>query len=470
MAAACSTGHHTAKKHLDNGEYESALGVYSQILQENPRDSRASEGLRRAREGVISRRLISVRFARLGRNNEQALELLRQIVADERNWGVYPTGPAFSTQREEVEENFHDFSKMIDAALAARYPLAAKLYFDKYKPIFWQGGTLRPAKDIAERIDGLGRKSCTKFASEITQDHFYFRRFVERYCGYWGVEKALSKTPSRPASWDGVFSVVALEGAVLNLPEGASASLVREQLQRALEATPYYDPRSPNPLPIKLQGQFKSTMQENIVNLEHSYFEQEPYTEHSEVNKKRSIPYDELVQVSSSPTKVVTMRKIKVEEYTEPRAITKYKRVSRFHAFIGVRYRQDIVLQIDGKADIAGRLIGVSLSEVDHREGVAHDIDLPAIGLRKQSRQIIEAVPWLTERFALLRTSFRDKLEGLWFDSFCKNESRGGGLTGPESAHRCGQSKRGRDSELVIRWFKSRLGVLPAEAQLAFAQ
>lgn len=470
IMSACSTGHGAAQKHLDNARYELALSAYSQILQENPRDSRASEGLRLAREGTISNRLISVRLARLGGNMGQSLGLLRQIVADENNWGIYPTGAVFTTQRDETAEHIHHFSEIVDAHIADRQPLVARLYFEKYKAIFWKGDTLSLARDLGERIGKLGRKNCAELASEVTREQTYFRDFVDRYCRYWGVEKAITKQSPRSDNSDGFYSTVALEGSVSNLPQGVSMGLIREQLQRALESSPYYDPRSPNPMTIHLQGQFKSSMQENVVNLEHSYFEQEPYVELAEVKKKRLVPYDELVYVSSSTEKVIKVQRLKTEEYTEPREITKYRRVPRIHSFIGFRYRQDVSLQIDGKVNIDDHQLELALSEVDHREGVAHDLDLPAIGLRKQTRILIEPVPWLTDKANLLRTTLSDKLDGLWVDLFCKTERRSGVLTNSESAHKCRQSKRGADSELVIRWFKSRLGVLPSEAQLAFSQ
>lgn len=470
ITTACSTGHGAAKKHLDNGEYELALNAYSQILQENPKDSRASEGLRLAREGTISRRLISVRLARLGGNKGQSLELLRQIVSDENNWGVYPTGAVFTTQRDETAEHISHFSGMVDVYLSERQPLAARLYFEKYKAIFWQGDTLSLVRDLSERIGELGRKSCSELASEVTREQTYFRNFVDRYCRYWGVEKALAKHARRSDNSDGFYSTVALEGSISNLPQGVSMGLFREQLQRALESSPYYDPRSPNPMTIRLQGQFKSSMQENVVNLEHSYFEQEPYVELTEVKKKRLVPYDELIRVSTATEKFIKVQRLKTEEYTEPREITKYRRVPRIHAFIGVRYRQDVSLQIDGRVGVDGHQLELALSEVDHREGVAHDLDLPAIGLRKQARILIEPAPWLIDKANSLRTAYSDKLEGRWVDLFCKTERGSSVLTNSESAHKCRQSKRGADSELVIRWFKSRLGVLPNEAQLAFTQ
>lgn len=468
MVAACSTGHGIAKKRLANGEYELALSAYSQILHDNPKDARASHGLRLAREGTISKRLISVRLARFSGNIRQSMEMLRQIVADEHAWGVYPAGAVFTTQRDETAEHTHYFSEMVDTHLAERQPFAARLYFEKYKAIFWQGDTLSLARNLGERIDNLGRKSCAELASEVTSDQLYFRSFVERYCRYWGVEKPLARQPSRSDDDASLYSAIALDGSIANLPQGVSMGLIRDQLQRALESSPYYDPRSPNPLTVRLQGQFKASMQENVVNLEHSYFEQEPYVEHSEVKKKRLVPYEEVVTLSSSTEKVI--KRIRTEEYTEPRAITKYRRVPRIHTFIGIRYRQDVSLQIDGKANVDGRQIELTLSEVDHREGVAHDLDLPAIGLRKQTRMLVESAPWVTGRAGQLRVNFSEKLDGLWVDLFCKAERRSQALSNSELAHKCRQSKRGADSELVIRWFKSRLGVLPGEALFAFSK
>lgn len=468
LGAACSTGHGAAKRHLDAGEFDLALDAYSSILRQRPGDSRAKEGLRLAREGAIDKRLISVRLARLGGNQSRSLEMLRQVVADENDWGVYPNGAVFSTQREETAEHVGHFTDMVEGHLADKRPLAARLYFDRYKSIFWQGETLSRARELDQRIRGLGREDCARLASEVTREQAYFAAFVEGYCRYWGVERASARRRAPVDAGGSRYSSIAMEGAVAGLPPGVSMGLIREQLQQALESSPYYDARSPDPLLVRIDGRFEATNQESVVNLEHSYLEKEPYVELTEVTRQRLVPYEELVALSSSTKKVI--KRVKTEEYTEPREITKYRQVPRKHSFLGVRYRQEVSLQLDVKAAVEGHPVELALSESDRREGVAHDVDLPAIGLRKQSRMLIEPVPWLTGRSERLRPGFGDKLDGLWAGLFCKAGDGRGRLTVSESAHRCRQSRRGEDSELVIRWFKSRLGVLPGEARLAFSR
>lgn len=454
-------------QHLDNGEYDAALEEFSQMLQENPRDSRALEGIRRARAGVISGRLLSVRFARLGGNNEQALEMLRQIVADEKKWGVYPAGAVFSTQRAETEEGIHHFSNTIDSYLADQHPLAARLYFEKYRDIFWQESTLSATRDLQERISRTGRSSCSKLLKDVNRDSVYFREFAERYCRYWGSENAMTKATS--TAFAGIYyGAVALDANISNLPQESGTGLLREKLQLALESSPYFDPRSSNTLNVQLVGRFASSMQDNIVNLEHSYFDREPYTEYSEVKKQRSIPYDELVRVSTSSEKVI-MRRIKTEEYTEQRAVTKYRRIAKIHAFIGSKYSQALSLRLDGQTLVEGHKVDLNLVEGGHRDGVAHDLELPEIGLHRQPRQLIEPVPWLREKAALLGIGFSEKLDNLWFDLYCTPALRGTVAVDAELVHKCRRSRRGADSEIVVRWFQSQFGVSPSQALLAFS-
>lgn len=468
LAAACSTGHGTAKRHLEAGEFDLALDAYSSILQQRPADSRAKEGLRLAREGSLGKRLIAVRLTRLGGNMSRSLEMLRQVVADENIWSVYPTGAVFSTQREETAEHAGHFADMVEGHLADGRPLAAKLFFDRYKDIFRQGKTLSRVRELDQRIRGLGREDCARLASEVTREQAYFGAFVDGYCRYWGIERARAQRHAPVNAGGSRYSSIALEGSVAGLPPGVGMGLIRERLQQSLESSPYYDARSPDPLLVRIEGRFQATNQESVVSLEHSYLEKEPYVELTEVTRKRLVPYEELVVLSSSTKKVI--KRVRTEEYTEPREVTKYRQVPRKHSFIGVRYRQEVSLQLDLKADVDGHPVELGLSESDRREGVAHDVDLPAIGLRKQSRMLIEPAPWLTGRSERLREGFGDKLDGLWAGLFCKTAAGRGGLPVSESAHRCRQSRRGEDSELVIRWFKSRLGVLPGEARLAFSR
>lgn len=471
LLSACSSLQRAAKKHLERGEYEAALTLYTEILKEtNPNNASALEGLRQTREGIISRRLIAIRFARLAQNLGQAIESLRRLLEDEKKWEVYPAGAVFSTQREEIEEAFHHFSNVIDAHLDAGRPVLARLFFEKFKEVFWQGKSLPATQSLWKRIDQSGRKSCMVFTQGVTPASFYFRNFVERYCRYWSIENAIGGETRDKKDLPGFYKSVALDCKISNFPAEIGIGFLKEKFQSALEKSPYYDPLAKEALAVGLYGQFRSSLNETPVSLDHGYSVREPYTEYVKVKKKRQLPYQELVQISSTPVIMAPVTKYRAEEYYEQEPVTKFREVPKIHRFEGIGYKQDLILLINGKVQIGNHEMPINLYEADHREGVAHDTDLPAIGLFKKRKEVFETISWLKDKSHLLEFSLAERLDNQWFDLYCRPPEHGRPSAFSEAVHKCRQGRRGMDAELVTLWFKSNIGVSPLEMLNAFSR
>ena len=104
FATSCTTLSKQAKEQLEKKNYDEALLLYDRLVSEKPDDGEALEGRRKAREGVIDKNLIRVRLARMGKNYQESLELLREIALKEREWALYPSGAVAFTQAEETTE------------------------------------------------------------------------------------------------------------------------------------------------------------------------------------------------------------------------------------------------------------------------------------------------------------------------------------------------------------------------------
>ena len=171
----CSFQQRDAARYLEQGQYIAAEQAYKNILAEKPLDPRALEGIHRAREGLIDKRLLEVRFLRLAGNYDEALEALGQVLDDENSWKLYPRGAVFFTQREEQHEELKRAVEVIYKLLDSNHPVPARLYYEKRKHIFEQGETLTDYKTLGIQIDSHGKKSCSNFLAGISKSQPYYQ-------------------------------------------------------------------------------------------------------------------------------------------------------------------------------------------------------------------------------------------------------------------------------------------------------
>ena len=68
---------------MEQSLYGEAEQVYEQILKEDPKDTEAAVGLKKARNGFIEKKLIAVRIARMAGGSVQSLKVFLHVVQKE---------------------------------------------------------------------------------------------------------------------------------------------------------------------------------------------------------------------------------------------------------------------------------------------------------------------------------------------------------------------------------------------------
>ncbi len=495
----CSTAHQTAKKHLQSGDYTASEQAYDNILRADPSDPAAREGIQKAREGIINKRLLSIRFARLAGNHNEALGSLSQLMDDQINWKVYPSGPVFFTQQEELKEALVHTSKIIEAHLKSGYPVPARLYFERHKNIFWQGKTLGAYEKLGAKIDVQGKKSCDVLILGATRTQVYYQKFLEKYCNYWSDTKTGVPTHENDQFLSQLYGSVSVNSKIADLPAEITGEFLAE-FQDALQRTPYYSPKGKRNLTIAISGAFSDSRQKSPARLTQEYTTQEPYTAYVPVMKSRQIPYEssELVmrsrQEAYSCTKYeydwqtgrsynvhttcyrtqyynesVPTTAYRTEYYTENEPVTRYRVIPHAYNYSGIEYRQNLVLLINAGMLVDENEILLAVNEQETAQGIAHNENIPDIGLSPKQMNLIEPVEWIKTKSTKLGTSLSSKLQLLWEKSYCKprKQARSAADSG-EVVHKCVKANGGDGYEFVDQWFKTYTGLPYAEAKALF--
>ena len=87
---------------LSESKYDEALRLFQSAVRKDESDPKAIQGLKTAQQAWIEKKLIDVRLFRLANNIGDSEELLNKLIKYQNAWQVFPSGPAFSTQKEEV--------------------------------------------------------------------------------------------------------------------------------------------------------------------------------------------------------------------------------------------------------------------------------------------------------------------------------------------------------------------------------
>lgn len=495
----CSLQLREANSFLEHQQYVAAEQAFKNILAKDSTNPRALEGLHRSREGVLDKRLLEVRFLRLAGNHDEALETLGKVIDDENAWKLYPRGPVFFTQREEVRAALMHASNIIYADLKKNHPVPARRFYERHMDIFGQGDTLKRYGEIREDIYSQGKKTCEDFRKGAAQSQVYYGQFLNRYCGYWDKELLSNLTGGISDFNSRLYGSVTVKWGSETLPAEITNGL-SEIIQNGLQRTPFYDPKGRRKLEVRATAEFKDLRKKAQVDLTQEYTTQEPYTAYVPVMKSRQVPYQTTEAVmkqrevpytvteyeynyytrQSSPvqktyyrtkyyTEYESVTKYKTEYYTETEATTRYKTVPHAYNYVGTEYRQNLILLINAKSSVNGNPIVIAVNRQDSAHGVAHNENIPAIGLTPRGVDLIEPVEWIRGKSTELESSLESKLQQLWADTYCRSKKEGSlGAADGEAVHRCLRSSRGGEFGFVDQWYKTYVGIPYSDAKQIF--
>jgi hypothetical protein len=459
---ACSTLRRQARDHYQAGEYLAAISDYEQILNDDPKDSEAKQGLHRSRQALLEQRLIEVRQQRLSENMNSALDELKWVVDQESNWQISVSGPAFSTQQEEVEEGFAWLNGQSKLLIQGRKYLKAKIFTDKYKEVFLGGPYNRRATALLNWINQQGTADCREMRKNARGP--FSHDFAQRYCIVWGVTDGPTPAAVKPeaAGMKG-YGQIALEGEVESLPAEVLASLSDSLLQN-LKQTPYYSPESAA-LKIHIQGKFSSQYNEHPGYAVHSYQVQVPYTETNTVSYQEQVPYTEYhteMDPVTGTTKTETRTAYRWETKYRDETETKWRSEPRSMTYNTTEFT--VKYAINGKAvtDIDKVNYVLPLDYDFELSDSYHDTSNSDIGLYPKAKKMPTEVSWLKERFGETGTKLSTKAAEAWDALYCQTPKTLAAAAQMESIMKCLRGTH-QQHDFVENWFWNHFGLSYAQ-------
>jgi len=464
---ACANLKKRAQEQESAGNYDEAANLYERALKSNPKDPELATGLKSARDGVLSKRLIAVRQARLAGNQEQALNLLLETVQKEQAWGHPPRAAVAFTQNEETSFAFPFVNSKVKSAIDAKFPLQAEYWHRRYSAVFQSQEIQAKYTGLELAIAKSGKESCKHFLSLQKPQHPYFGDFAKSYCAHWGEPgKDLSRENEQKLSE--LYQSVAISGAVSNLPAEQQLSLQNE-LQSALEASPWFDVHGKKKVQITLQGNYTILHQKDLVNQVHQYPAQEPYEDFETVTRSRSVPYqasESRLDPATGKLTSVMVTKYRDESYTEQQKVVRYRSVTRHYPYNAIKHTQHLELAMALNAGIGPKGFATDLSDKADREGYQHDLNVVEVGLRPVRPDLVDPVQWIKGDFQKLRAQFLEKSTAEWVSLYCTPDAGSADLASSgDRIHKCTRAKLATAPSFIGEWYEKNLGVNVQVAQ-----
>jgi len=450
---------------FDKGQYQSAADYFGRALAKDGKDEDARAGLTKARQHLIDDSLIQVRELRLAGNYQAALDKLTQITINEKNWNVAPSGVAFSTQTDEIENLFAWLTKSIHQEIKnARY-LKARVMLSKYNTVFGlsDSSTERHDQALAGEVNAAGLRHCESLKSNAAGP--FAQEFINRYCMVWG-DKNSRATPAVKAEVQR-YGSIALAGAIESLsPE--TAQVLGASLLKGLQSTPYYLAGAPQ-LKIQLSGKYADSYTEKPIILTHVYQVQIPYQVMVDVPYYESVPYttyNTVVDPNSGAVSSVPVTQYRSETRYRQELQTNYRTEDRSFPYSATEFTVSYNLAAKIHYVLDGVTYDLPLQDAYRLTDNYHEMGDANIGLMPKQRTMMDEHVWLNGEFASVAGLLTTKVADAWDSKYCQVPKNLSAANQIESVMRClkGSSK---PHDFVENWFQSQFGLSMNEVKAA---
>ncbi|WP_374080203.1 hypothetical protein [Bdellovibrio bacteriovorus] len=417
---------------LEEGKYEKALSLFERAYQNDSNDPDAKEGLRKAQQMWLERKLIDVRLLRLGSNFGDSESLLLNIIQNENKWQVFPTGAAFATQTEEMKLFAERVGKRIDEYLQKANPLAAQYEFNRNNFIL-EKALAQNTATIKNDIYVRGKQFCQTMQKSLKADEYYTGQWLQKTCLVWKVPVKLPKLKNSVALFRDVKVKTTVEGMNPELD-----GILNENVKKAFMQSKWHDAEGKVTLDLNVEGKFTSEQFETDVQRAKTYYVQIPY---KEISKRIKEPKNDSSVLSLVGLLLGSSSNEEVHDNgdgTETVITTKYRSEERIHRYTAVEMKALKTLRGKLQAGLDKQGFLMDLNERYSFLEDRHSENFPDVGLKPTKPVFVTDAQWLQTMSQGLVSDLTRKLQSSWVDRFCAPEPNRESLSEREDAYRCG--------------------------------
>jgi|GEM_PF-3311380 len=402
FVSACSSAKKRAIELLEKENYEEAAAQLEALAKKSPDDTDLPGLLAQARNGVLDKRLISVRMDRMAGNSENALEKLLGTFEQQRAWKVSFNPKLAFTAEEETILAWPGFERSIATAIQAGKPLKSEWRLKRYQSIFTgDPGRARKIQSLQAGSKDAGVKLCESQSKQVGPQIPWQSDFTTRICAYFGAD---AKAPhlsveARTLKTRSQYRSMTITGEVAGLGAGNHVP-VRTALLQAFEQSPYFSTDATEVLSYPLSGSFVNDLKQTPVRLSHAYTRREDY-------------YD---MVEKKEHKLIDG---KLREVTKREKVKKTREIPDTYYFQGTHINQRVELVLASGPVLAGSQLSFAFQRAGTVQEDSHDVELKSIGLEARPIRPLDPAEFVKAQQDGLRGDFNQALFDQWQKTFC---------------------------------------------------
>lgn len=419
---------------LEAGQYEKALTLFQQATSQSPQNGDALEGLRKAQQEWINRKLIDVRLLRLGDNLRDSESLLLDIINKENEWQVFPSGVAFSTQKEEIQLFSKRVEERIEKLVQEKNPVAAQVEFNKNHFIMGEARS-KNLSLLKNKIYSQGLRFCAENYKNLQSTEYYTLEWLQETCSIWEVTLKDKPLKNSVALFKKVTPKSALAPLDKNLQDQLSADV-----QTAFLQSKWYDKKGTANLDLSIQGDFEKNYKETPVSRTAVYTIQVPYKEtYKRVKTQKKSNADSILTMLTLLSGNSSMSDEVVRDNldgTETVSVTKYRAEERKHYYQATEISAEKVLK--GKIEATLDKQGFQF-DFQRKYSLLKDRsneNFPDAGLTPTNPIALSDADWISAISKEIISEVSDQLQKSWLDRFCGITTKQP-LSERELHHRC---------------------------------
>ncbi len=461
LLSACASTTDLANELYEAGDYDSAIRMYNKALKQDPENNEAKIGLFKTRKRWINAQLINVRKARLSQNFESAITLMQGIFTNQSQWDMSPDAAAFSTQRQEAEILSEYISRKIKQKINA-HPIAANRMIKQHQRFYESPGRSLDLKKISQATYDSGVAQCKKLKDSAQGNFPFFTMFTNQYCNYWGVTSGHRDIAALTANAAFAFSSVSIKGNIDGI-DSRSQALISSNVQKALEASPWFNPQSNRKIVAQLSGRFDQRHERRPTVIHEDYTVDIPYTAYESREESYQEPYNSLETVVDPKTGETSQKNVtryRTQYRTVQAPVTKYRQEGRTQTISGHHYEQSLLLSGGLKLRLGRRQISVPINNQYNVSGLTHTARMPAIGIYPRPDKSVDPLPWLQSSLESNSTKLQTALNKEWVNRYCPNSFDNSSMVSfINSVYKCNASPLAKIDEEINNWFRNRHGL-----------
>lgn len=392
------------RKYYDSGMYHKAMEEFQLGLKVNPANADLNIGLKRSQDKIYEVELLKVRDSRLAGDPLTALQKIRELDKNMREWNLNTDINGSEFRKTELEKLLLHLKGYLASDLEKGFVLKTHKTLTSFRDVL---GPIDGYQAYENEIITKGKEKCT----QIIIDQKFYNIFTSKYCEYFGEGHSIViSTDEELYKFDGASYVI---------------DNIKMPGVNYISSSRLYHSNGKQGISSKTKLQFNYTEKSSNPSKTTNYTDQESYwTTERETYWVNEIYYAQEMKCNYlntyNPCQMINAKKTRTVPKFRDKKVKKYRDVNKSYTFKVRQVDQNLRLTgqtemtIDGKKIIVNHNFYETYSDYEHNESSSLK------GLRPKNLSLKDVQNWKSSLVQRVTSDLNYQVHNHWKAKYCK--------------------------------------------------